>query len=83
MPFYETFNGVFFITIGTLVCGGTHLMIKYFYKSKCKVCKCCGLMVLERDTQTEQKEDALELRYNTTNSTKIMIMFNPIQKYNQ
>ena len=49
-------NGIFYISILTLLCSSLALSIKYCYKSKCKNFECCGIK-LTRDTDTELKED--------------------------
>ena len=49
-------NGIFYISILTLLCSSLALSIKYCYKSKCKTFECCGIK-LTRDTDTELKED--------------------------
>ena len=36
-------------------------MAALFYKSKCKTVRCCGICEIERDIETELKEDQLEM----------------------
>ena len=58
---WETYDGVFFLGISTLLFGCLSLVIKTAYKSKCKNCSICfGMIKIERDTEGEIKED-LEL----------------------
>jgi hypothetical protein len=50
-------DGVFYITIGTLFCGGVALCIKTIYKVKCNKVECCGCIKIERDIEDELKSD--------------------------
>jgi hypothetical protein len=52
----EGVNGMFYLSIATLICTFVTLSIKYCYKSKCKEVKLCCLKII-RDTETELKED--------------------------
>ena len=52
----EGVNGMFYLSIATLICTFMTLSIKYCYKSKCKEVKICRLKII-RDTETELKED--------------------------
>ena len=55
-------DGVFFLSVATLICGGVTLAVKMCYKSKCTNCSICfGLIQIERDTAGEEKIDAEEL----------------------
>ena len=36
-------------------------LVKILYKSKCKKCNICGI-IIERDTQAEEKVDELEIQ---------------------
>lgn len=55
---YNIYDGVFFISLATLLFGCLSLSIKTCYKSKCKTCKICGgLFHIERDTENEEKID--------------------------
>ena len=54
----STFDGIFFLSLATLVCGGVGLMIKTIYKIKCSEVKCCcGCLELKRDVDDEMKID--------------------------
>ena len=52
----EGVNGMFYLSIATLLCTCMTLSIKYCYKSKCKEVKCCCIKIT-RDIETELKED--------------------------
>lgn len=63
---WETFNDIFFISVGTTVVVPIVIMlIKYGFKSKCdNVNLCCGLIQIHRavelehsDEENEQKKD--------------------------
>jgi hypothetical protein len=57
-PFYDTFNGYFFLTLSALVFGFLGVIVKTCYQSKCKQCKFCyGLINIERDVEGEEKID--------------------------
>ena len=51
-------NGLFFLSVLTLICGGCGLAIRYCYRSKCKNFECCGVKVT-RDVETEKEEDMM------------------------
>jgi len=67
MPFYETFDAVFWITITTILTGSVGLAIKFCLKSKCDDVNCCwGGLVIHRNVELEQEEEmkAMELGLN-------------------
>jgi hypothetical protein len=59
----NSLNAVFFLSMGTLVCSFSSLIVKYCYKSKCKSVKICCLKIT-RDIETELKEDLNEQNHN-------------------
>lgn len=62
MNWYETFDGVFFITIITICSGSIALALKYCLKSKCENFKCCcGLIEIERNVKIELEEELKEM----------------------
>lgn len=52
---------VFFSFLITSIIGCIIGIARILYKSKCKKCSICGF-VIERDVQTEEKIDELELQ---------------------
>ena len=57
-----TFDAVFFLTIGSLVCGGFALVIKHCLKSKCdNVNLCFGMITVHRNVDLETEEEMKEL----------------------
>ena len=46
----------FWLSVLTLLCGGTTLLIKFAYKSKCKSVEFCCIKI-DRDIDNEVKED--------------------------
>jgi hypothetical protein len=57
-----TFDAVFFLTIGSLVCGGFALVIKHCLKSKCdNVNLCFGMITVHRNVELEAEEEMKEL----------------------
>ena len=49
-------DGFFWLSVLTLLCGGTTLLIKFAYKSKCKSVEFCCIKT-DRDIDNEVKED--------------------------
>ena len=60
------FNGMFFLSIGTLFCTSITLLIRFCYKCKCSSVELCCLKI-KRDTEIEFKED--EITLNRENSS--------------
>jgi len=56
MSIDEGANGMFYLSIATLLCTFMTLSIKYCYKSKCKQVDMCCIKIT-RDIETELKED--------------------------
>lgn len=64
MSEWEIFDGVFWVTLATILVGSFGLSIKYCLKSKCEhLDLCCGFIVIDRrvDLEVEQEMKALEL----------------------
>jgi hypothetical protein len=60
---YNTFDGVFFITIITIVTGSFGLMLRYCLKSKCDNVNCCwGCITIHRNVEIET--DDIEMGEN-------------------
>jgi hypothetical protein len=58
----DTFDGIFWITISTLICGSFGLVVRYCLKSKCEdVNLCYGLIHVKRDIKAEVEEELKEL----------------------
>lgn len=67
----QTFNDIFFISIGSMVIGLLTVAIKYGYKSKCReVNLFCGLIKINRDVQLENNETSDDEEKNKQNSPK-------------
>ena len=49
-------DGFFWLSVLMLLCGGTTLLIKFAYKSKCKSVEFCCIKI-DRDIDNEVKED--------------------------
>jgi len=61
MSWFTTFDGVFFITITTIITGFMGLSIRYCMKSKCDdVNICFGLFKIHRRVELEQEIDRIE-----------------------
>jgi len=58
----NTFDGIFFVTISTLVCGSFGLVVRYCLKSKCdEVNLCFGLIKIHRDIKAELELEEKEI----------------------
>lgn len=63
-------DGVFYLSLGTLACGGVGLLIKTCYKIKCSEVNCCyGMINFKRDIDEELKID-LEGQEDKTSQQK-------------
>jgi hypothetical protein len=49
-------DGMFYLSILTLTCGGFGLLIRYCYRTKCKEISCFCIKIT-RDIETERIED--------------------------
>jgi hypothetical protein len=64
MTWITEFNGVFFLSIATILTGSFGLAVKYCLKSKCEHFSVCfGLLKIDRrvDLETQEEIKALEL----------------------
>jgi hypothetical protein len=53
-----TYDGVFFISIATILAGSFGLSVRYCLKSKCeKFSICCGLLEINRRVDSEVQEE--------------------------
>lgn len=71
---YNTFDGVFWITITTLLTGSIGLALRYCLRSKCQKFNCCwGILNIERNIEEEVKEEMkeLEMGRNSPNRNNI------------
>ena len=66
---YQTFDGVFFLTISSLVFGCFGLVIIYCLKSKCdNINICYGLITVHRNVELETEEEMRELEMGNKNT---------------
>ena len=64
--FESTFNAVFFLSGGTILCGGLGVLLSYCFKSKCSEFSICGdkgLLHIVRDVIAENEETKIELEH--------------------
>lgn len=60
MVWYDEFNSVFFLSLGSLCVG----VLAYCFKSKCSECSLCGGLVhIVRDVQAENEETQFEITH--------------------
>ena len=58
----KEFNGIFFISLGTLIFGFLGLIVRYTLKSKCEHFKCCfGLFDIDRRVDLEVQEEIAQM----------------------
>lgn len=58
---YDDFNSVFFITVGTMVFGFLGIVLRYAFLSKCdNVSICFGLIKIHRVVQIEEDVQPVE-----------------------
>ena len=62
MPWFTTFDDVFWITISGMAFGFFGAILTSLFKSKCKRCKICCLEV-ERGIQAEIQEEKMEFEH--------------------
>jgi hypothetical protein len=60
-------DGFFWLSVLTLLCGGTTLLIKFAYKSKCKSVEFCCIKIT-RDTSGEEELDRQQTPQNPIQS---------------
>lgn len=61
-----TFDAVFFLTAGTLLCGGVGVLLGFCFKSKCAefaLCSGRGCIYVRRDVDAENEETKMELEH--------------------
>ena len=60
MRWYDEFNAVFFLSIGSIVLA----IVAFCFKSKCSECKLCyGLFKIVRNVETEVQEQQFEITH--------------------
>ena len=68
MSWMSTFDGVFFITIATILAGSFGLSVRYCLKSKCERFNlCCGLFEIVRRVDLEVQEELAQMEMGITN----------------
>lgn len=71
MEWIQTFDAVFFISLGTLIVGAFGASLKYCLKSKCERFNCCfGLFEIQRRVDLEVQEELRELELNNHEEKK-------------
>ena len=73
MSWIETYDGVFFISLATILVGALGVSAKYCLRSKCEHFSCCfGLFTIDRrvDLETQEHIRELELGINADEEKK-------------
>ncbi len=73
MNWINTYDGVFFISLATILVGALGVSAKYCLRSKCEHFSCCyGLFVIDRrvDLETQEHIRELELGVNLDEEKK-------------
>jgi len=68
MGWTDTFDGIFFLSVASLLTGVCGLSIKYCLKSKCQhFALCCGLIAIDRrvDLEVQEEMKKIELGMDT------------------
>ena len=45
---FNTFNNYFFLSLGAIIVGAFHFLIRSCERSRCLTLKCCGITVMQR-----------------------------------
>lgn len=61
------FDSVFWLSLATLFCGSFALIIRYIFKIKCDVFKCCGVEI-HRNIEQEIAEQRIIGNIRSTDS---------------
>lgn len=80
MVWFQTFNDVFWLSVGSMSCTAVGICVKAALKSKCTVCQlCCGLVRIERNIDAEIQEETNNntINRNTTDNNDIELTLPP------
>lgn len=62
---YQTFDGIFWMSLATLISGSVAFGIRYCLKMKCEQIKCCcGCISIKRNIELEVKEEMEKIKKN-------------------
>ena len=62
MPWYDSFDSVFFLATLTGLCGGIGLCLRFAARTKCSSLKCCfGVVDIVRDVRAEEQLEEARL----------------------
>jgi hypothetical protein len=71
MTWTETYDGVFFISLATIITGAFGLSLKYCLKSKCEHFTICfGLLKIDRRVDLEIQSEIREMELNNKEEGK-------------
>ena len=71
MTWITEFNGVFFLSMATILVGAFGLSVKYCLRSKCEdFSLCCGLLKIHRRVDLEVEEEMRALELGITDENK-------------
>ncbi len=72
MSWMTIYDGVFFITIATILAGSFGLSVKYCLKSKCeKFSVCFGLFEIKRRVDLEVQEEIAQMEMGISNDVEV------------
>lgn len=78
MAWYSTFDGVFFITLVTVLTTFTGLVLKYCLKSKCDDVSCCwGFLKINRNVNLEVEEEMKQMEMGVKRNESIISLDSP------
>ena len=65
-----TFDGIFFISLATLLVGFFGLLVRYALKSKCEHFSCCfGAFTIDRRVDLEVQEELAQMELGVTDDS--------------
>ena len=71
MSWIDTYDGVFFISLATILVGAFGVSVRYCLKSKCEHFSCCyGLFSIDRRVDLEVQEHLREIELGVNEDEK-------------
>ena len=63
-------DSFFWLSLVTLIFSGIAVCVRYGYRSKCKNIKLCGCINIDRDIETEEREDEVMAKTAASKSSQ-------------
>ena len=68
---YLTFNGYFWLSLAGILTGTLHITLRYCERSRCKSCKICECLKIERDLSELNKYENSNLMSKSDSSLEV------------